>query len=372
MWHDYIDPAFREQIEITDARTMVVGGESAMRAMTTHGSQAKDAHLDREDLEPLKMFDRYGDLARRHFDPAATLEAMDTEGIDVAAMFPSFGLYLPWPEHLRADLATALARAYNRWIVDFCAHAPRRLVPVAVAPLHDPALAAREVRRAAADGVRGVMVRPNPIRGRPVGHEDHDEFFATMVELGLPVCLHEGTSANVATVGADRFDTWYGRHVASHPLEQMLAVESLIVDGALERQPQLSVGCFESGSGWLAWWLHRLDEHHALFAARDRPWLSRRPSEYFARQCIISTESEDEFVAATVAAVGSDHVVWASDFPHPEALWPHAVDTFCDGPGAALSEHDRAAIFWTTPCAFFGVDTTPPVAVSITAESRKR
>jgi predicted TIM-barrel fold metal-dependent hydrolase len=40
---------------------------------------------------------------------------------------------------------------------------------------------------------------------------------------------------------------------------------------------------------------------------------------------MISTEPGEEAVAAVVAYVGDDYVVWASDYPHPDATFPGAV-----------------------------------------------
>ena len=304
-------------------------------------------------MRPTMMEDRYGDLARRGFDAPALLEGMDVEGVDVAALFPSYGLYVPWADHLAPELAVGLARSYNRWIASLCGDGDRRLVPVALAPLHDPVATADEIRRAVTDdGVKAIMLRPNPIRGRPVSHPDHDRFFAEMVDLEIPVILHEGTGAVVAAAGADRFGTWCGRHAASHPMEQMLALAGLIFDGVFERHPRLRVGVFESGTGWLRWWLHRLDEHWE-FLGPEVPQAKLPPSEYVARQCVISTETGDPFVGDTVAALGADHVVWASDFPHPEAPWPHAVDGFLE---RGLSQPDEAAVLWSTPCTLYQLE----------------
>ena len=77
----------------------------------------------------------------------------------------------------------------------------------------------------------------------------------------------------------------------------------------------------ESGTGWLPYWLHRLDEHREWLHDTECAALSLSASEYFDRQCVISTEAEDDCVAGTIASVGADHVLWASDFPHPDALF---------------------------------------------------
>jgi uncharacterized protein len=353
IWTEFLDPAFRDRVAV-GTREMpmpTADGHPLVRPNPPSRTEGEG----RREMRPTHLVDRYGDLARRGFDAPALLEGMDVEGVDVAALYPSYGLYVPWADHLAPELAAALAQAYNRWIVSLCAEGDRRLVPVALAPLHDPVATCVEIRRAVTDdGVKAVMLRPNPVRGRVVSHPDHDRFFAEAVDLDIPVILHEGTNAVVAATGWDRFDTWCARHAASHPLEQMLALESLIFDGVFERHPNLRVGLFESGTGWLRWWLHRLDEHWEFL--RDQvPQAKRPPSEYFARSCVISTETDDPFVRDTVAAIGVDHVVWASDFPHPEAPWPHAVDGFLE---RGLSPTEEAAVFWSTPGTLYQVDLT--------------
>jgi predicted TIM-barrel fold metal-dependent hydrolase len=350
IWVDHLDPRFRDRVQ---------AGTVAAAMPIVDGRVLVDIppSPQRREMRPTQMEDRYGDLARRGFDTPALLEAMDVEGIDVGALFPSYGLYVPWADHLAPDLAVALARAYNRWLATLCEPSGARLVPVALAPLHDPALAAAEARRAVEeDGARAVMVRPNPVCGRPISHPDHARFFAELVDLDVPMILHEGTGAIVDAVGKNRFDTWAGRHAASHPMEQMLALAGLVFDGVLEQHPGLRVGLFESGSGWLRWWLHRLDEH-AEFLASELGGVRLKPSEYAARQCVISTESDDAFVGETLRGFGAECMVWASDFPHPEAPWPNAVDEFLAAcTKAGISAADEATMLGATPCALYGLD----------------
>jgi len=78
------------------------------------------------------------------------------------------------------------------------------------------------------------------------------------------------------------------------------------------------------------------------------------PSEYFAKHCVIASDSDDDFVAPTVAAVGADHVAWSSDFPHLEAKWPDGVAEF--DARAGFDSDTRAAVMWRTPCHLYGID----------------
>lgn len=262
---------------------------------------------------------------------------------------------MPYTDHVAPDLSLALARAYNRWVHGHVADGRGRFVGVAVAPLHDPEGIEHEIRRAVdGDGLRAVMVRPNPVRGRPLHHRDHDRVFSVLEDLDVPMLLHEGLGGRHHFAGDERFDTWYARHVVSHPFEMMLAVLGLIVEGVFERHPRLRVAILESGTGWLPWWLHRIDEHHAIFGPKEKPDMLERPSEVFLRHCVIASDTDDDFVASTVAAVGADHVAWSSDFPHLEATWPDGADVFRDRCG--LDDAALDAVLWHTPCRLYGID----------------
>lgn len=77
--------------------------------------------------------------------------------------------------------------------------------------------------------------------------------------------------------------------------------------------------------GWVPYWLDRLDEHY-----EDLGWMvpdiRMKPSDYFRR--FVSTEAKDEQVGLVVTSIGADAVVFASDFPHYDAVYPGAVATF--------------------------------------------
>jgi len=136
----------------------------------------------------------------------------------------------------------------------------------------------------------------------------------------------------------------------------MTAMASLFLEGVCERHPSLRIAFLESGTGWLPYWLSRLDGHREWMADTECAGLSLSPSEYFARQCVISTDPDDELVATAAVVVGSDHIMWASDFPHPDALFPDAVDHFLDDMASTAVEPDRLdAVLWETPARFYGL-----------------
>ncbi len=366
LWWDFIDPDFRSALEPDAARL----GETYGRLMprvegrpTFQGSAMMTEYLRSDSVDDMQR-ERFGSIAEQGFSPAGLIDAIDAEGIDLAAVYPSFGLHVPYCRDLSPPLAVALARAYNRWIGEYAREAGPRVVPIGLAPLHDPAGIEAEIRRSVReDGVRGFMIRPNPIGGRPLHHPGNERVFAALQELDVAAIIHEGRGANVTYTGEDRFDTWYASRAASHPMEAMMAFAGLAVDGYFDRLPRLRVAFLESGTGWLPYWLDRLDEHHEMWAAGERPDLQHPPSVYFERQCAISGETDDRFVGDVVRFAGAQRVMWASDFPHMECHWPDSLRLFME-----KTELDRDAlrsVLWETPCRIYGLD---PAELPKTAE----
>jgi predicted TIM-barrel fold metal-dependent hydrolase len=261
---------------------------------------------------------------------------MDLEGIECGMLFPSAGLYLPSVGE--APYAVALCRAYNNWLFDYCRADPKRLLGVGVVPVQDIKEAVSETRRIALElGFKGAFVRPNPVQGRTLDDPYYDPFYAALQELGIPLMVHEGSGAYLPTAGAERFPgQWFFTHMVSHPFEQMLACLSLICKGVLERFPHLLVAFLESGAGWLPYWLWRMDEHREILPFQV-PWLKLKPSEYFRRQCYVSCEPDEDNLAATVQAVGEDRILFASDYPHWDAIFPGATKAILDNDGISPS-----------------------------------
>jgi uncharacterized protein len=257
-------------------------------------------------------------------DPVARLSDMDIEGIDQAVLYPTIGLYFSAvPER---PAATRLAAAYNDWLAGYCAANSARLFGAAMLPLQDPPAAARELRRAVRElGFVAGFVRPNPCLGRSLCDRAYDPLWDAAEELGVPIGIHEGSSVIVPTLAADRPFNPLVLHALSHPFEEMLACAQLIAFGVLDRHPGLRFVFLESSGGWVPFWLERLDEQVSSFGGYC-PDMTLTPSEYFARQCAVSFEVDERTLPALVPFVGSERVVWGSDYPHHDATFPGAVD----------------------------------------------
>ena len=108
-------------------------------------------------------------------------------------------------------------------------------------------------------------------------------------------------------------------------IDQMLTLSNLVYGGVLERHPGLKVAVLESGGGWIAHWMDRLNEFE------DSYWWAAAPmtldaEHYFKRQCWISFDPGERTPAALGPIAGYDRFIWASDFPHNDAKYPGVVD----------------------------------------------
>src|SRR5438094_568460 len=183
LWTDYVEPAYRERAPrpVLDERgrpCMLLDGRLVMR-------HAMLLTLGPDYAVAAAKFRAGG------WDPQARLRDMDSEGIDLAVLFPSVAFYLP--ETSDAALTAALCRAYNDWLADYCRAAPSRLFGVAMLPLVDLDASLRELERATEKlGFRGAFVRPNPYAGRPIHHPAYERFWERAAALGVPVTVHEG------------------------------------------------------------------------------------------------------------------------------------------------------------------------------------
>ncbi len=330
------------------ADTIPAGAEVFDLPATTPYQMCGDLELLRDQLD-------------HGFDAPSYLRAMDAQGIDAAVLYPSLGLFVPFLPELDADGSLAACRAYNDWITEYCAADTSRLAGVGVVP-REPARAADEAHRIAELGLVATLMRPNHLGGDYLDAGSWAPLYSALEDAGLVLAVHEALGVRSgSTIGSDRFTGFAARHTCSHPLEQMTAAVALLLGGVLERHPRMRVAFLESGTAWLPYWLARLDDHREWMRDSECADLTLSPSEYFARQCAISSDPEDVLAAFTISQVGADHVMWASDFPHPDAEFPGAVDDFL-GAIPDVDEAGRRAVLWETPLRFYGLGrrfTTP-------------
>ena len=309
MWKEHLPAALHDEApylgEGSDGPVPMVRGEPIWRTIAPR-ARAVLARAGRDRREALAA----GATAD------GQLAAMDRDGIDAAVLFPTVGLFLMGIDALAPHIAGAYARAYNDWLRGLCRRDPARLRGAGLISPHDPSQMAAEVARVTGFGFGAVVLRPNPIGGRTLGHPDYAPFWAECERRSLAVVIHEGAHARAPSAGADRFTSRFALHACSHPMEQMMALLALLEGGVLERHPRLRVGFLEAGCGWLPYWLFRLDEEHEHLAAEVESEVRMAPSAYFRRQCFAAFEPGEPGLAEVVRYVGEDNLLFGTDFPH--------------------------------------------------------
>jgi uncharacterized protein len=287
-------------------------------------------------------------------DPHAMLQAMDREGIDLAIVFRTRGAHLIALDGLEPDLSAAICRAFNNWLSEFCATDAARLKGAAILPAHDPKLAVEEARRSVRElGAVALVLSNHPVNGRAWYDPAYELIWAEAESLGVPVAFHGIQMAYQEHLGRRFMDNFVLAHAVAHPLEQMMALGSLLTGGVFERYPRLKAAFLEGSCSWVPWWLWTLDERVEKFGDDERFYLSMRPSEYFRRNCWVSVDPDEDIVRYALPSMGDDNIVISTDWPHDDSAYPRAVETFLGLEG--VRESSKRKILWDNCARLYGL-----------------
>jgi uncharacterized protein len=284
------------------------------------------------------------------YDPAERIRDMDKEGIDIAICFATVATSVIGAED--PAMEAALARAYNRWIGEYCAAFPDRIKAVGIVPQRDMNRCAAEVAFLAREPwCVGVMTFGN-LDGMLADHPYFDPFYRAMQDADLPVCFHGGTDRPPFAPGReDVGNNMFMMHLTGHVWHQMRAMASAVGGGLLERYPSLRFGFFEGGISWVPWWADRMDAHYEHFA-RHTPHLKQRPSEHMrGERCFYTFDPDEEMLPEAIRAIGFSRVMWASDYPHFDAEFPDAGELVVEN--QRLSDDEKRALLSDNARNFF-------------------
>jgi uncharacterized protein len=326
---------------------------------------------------------RYTEVRPAAYNAKARLQDMDQDGIDLSVVYPT--MLLGIQAHTDRDFALAQCQAYNDWVSDHTQEGEGRLFGAAVVPpmpdADGVATVAAEIRRAATKpGIVSVLIRPNPaVDWRPFNDPVYDPLWQAASETGLPLAFHpflapdlpgacqglklgrgrnpDGTYVPLDEVrtGPEGLTNIYFTQAIANPVDVMHTICYLTAGGVCERFPGTKFIMLEANGGWLVPWLERLD-HHALKFSWDVPDLKASPSEYFRRQCWISFDPDESMLAFTAQSplCGADRIIWASDYPHPDAKFPGITEELTEAL-EGLSFAEKQAITSESAIALYGI-----------------
>ena len=261
-------------------------------------------------------------LGKSNEDPRVQLADMDVDGIDVQVIYPTRGISLSAAREV--DLAVDIARAYNDWLAEFCSTNPERLKGVALVALQDVAAAVKEARRAVEElGFVGVMM-PTNVLDQDIGLRQFWPFYEEVERLNVGLAFHGGIRASQRMHG--RFGNFIAVHTLAFPLECMVALTGYIYSGAPEQFPKLRIAALEASCGWVPFLMDRMDEEFEIRGKREAPLLKRKPSEVLTGgQFYCAFELEETTLPYVADRIGSDKLLYSSDYPHWDTSWPNSV-----------------------------------------------
>ena len=289
------------------------------------------------------------DHARGHaltWDANLRLKVLDDDGIAVEVGFPDDqnSNDPPWGSGLASAAVAGTghdsyppewqrigARAYNRWLVDFCSTDPHRLRGVTIlGTLDDVDWCINEVLRSYESGLRTGVLLPLHYDLPLYHHPRYEPLWSLLEELDMPLLCH------VSKGGPD----WLGDEPAV--ISCIWAMESafyahrpwwcLTFGGVFERHPKLRLVFTELGSDWVAPLLEKSDlignVMGGLVTHSDLP-LSKPPSEYFRSNCYLIHSAISMIKRADLegdAFRAVPNMLWGADHGHGEGFWPSGLE----------------------------------------------
>jgi predicted TIM-barrel fold metal-dependent hydrolase len=213
--------------------------------------------------------------------------------------------------------------------------------------------AVSEARRCAEQlGFRAIFLRANPLVDHQWQSSYYEPLWDAMEALNLSLGFHESTGTGRNPIGERLEPNFMLRRVFSQPMEQMLALGCFCGGGVLARHPKLRVAFLEANCSWLPWLLWRLDEAWELDGDVFAPDLQQKPSDYFKRQCRVSIEPDEVIASNVIEQVGSNYLVFSTDYPHVDSRYPEAVNYFLRLP---LSAENKRKILWDNCMSYYAM-----------------
>jgi len=284
---------------------------------------------------PLELLKARNPIRPEYRDREARLAVMDAQGLDRVWMFPTLGMIYEEPLRHDPEAVTMLFTSFNRWLDEDWGFAYRdRIFASPYITLVDCNWACRELEWAIGRGARTIVMRPaapTTASGQASpADERFDPFWARVNEAGITVVVHAGDSGYTSHGYArDGFTTSFGNTPQpirmlqlERPIEDFLA--ALISEKLFERFGNVRVASVENGAKFLPGLLDRL----GVVAHKLSGWFGEDPVETFRRHIWINPFWEDH-VDDVISLVGTERVIFGSDWPHIEAL-PEPLDYLAD------------------------------------------
>jgi predicted TIM-barrel fold metal-dependent hydrolase len=329
LWTRRIDRAFRDRaprIERVDgADEIVVEKDQLLSGI----GLISNAGARFEAPETISGRGRFEDVPRGGYDPHQHLADMRLDGVAGEVLYPSQGLF-----YFRVKdgaLMSAIFRAYNDWLAEFCRTDPSRLKGIAMINLDDVRDGIVELERAAKLGLAGAMISELPLDDRRYDQPEYEPFWAAAEALGMPLSLHTATRRQGKIRGSGPKTLRDASSRATKAFGPATSLCDLIFSGVFKRYPRLTVAVVEFE---LSWAPHLLDSMDYTYRERHEEAIYRfkdgmRPSDFFHRNVVLSFQ-EDALGIRLRDVIGVDNMMWGSDYPHSESTFPRSREILAE------------------------------------------
>jgi hypothetical protein len=311
-------------------------------------------------------------------DPVQRLRDMDYEGIDVAVIFGAVVLFAVNGLEDRG-LAAAACRGFNEWLLEYMSVDPMRLKGVGLIPCQDPTRAGEEIEWLSARRAGGMVsaMLPTNVYGINLGDRRFDPIYEAAQSVRMPLSVHPQTMhwgrhgvSGIAGAGCERLEKYSYVHALSFPVEAMIALMHQIGEGVFDRYPTLKVGYMEGGCGWLPFWAGRLDEHFEKLRPQW-PDCERSPSEIIrSGQVAVTCEPEEAEIPYVLESLGSDMVMYASDYAHWDSECPRSVEKIVAVEG--MTDSSLRSVLGMNAMNWFGLSPSEVPSQSVWTNGRQR
>ena len=309
-----------------------VGSDSAGVKEGQGYMPGESLHLDR--MAEVGFFDGVAEGIYHPVDPELRVKDQEIDGIDAEVIYGILGIgggmfIESGPE---AETLVSIYDIYNEYVAGLVKGYEERIAALACITSYEPQVSARQLRTAAELGLRGAELNVSQMR-KPIYHEDWDVLWDAASECEMPISFHTlGLDyAKPEPADAERYE-WVDTGLL-YVLFQLSGAEflvSILLSGACEKNPGFRFVLGECGIGWLPYVLERTDNEY-----RDRLFhigLEHAPSEYWKRQGY-STFQQEYVSLDQVERIGADNIMWGSDYPHQDGVFPDSGKAIEDGIG---------------------------------------
>ena len=330
------------------------------------------------------MIPSYAQMSDAHGDPNERLGIMDKMGVDIAIVYPNvIGFTAAKLVELSSTEEIRLfhIQAYNDAVSDLQKGSGGRLLPQAAMPMWDINACVAEVERCRNKlGLTGVALPNKTANFKQVPYADMawDRFFSACEAMSVPVNFHVGTGEDdvageygkeywgksdwLAGKKDDRGraikvdSVWLSYMSSLFLLANAKVICNLIFSGILDRHPKLKFVSVESGCGWIPFALSSMEwAFDELMDPEDRARFKRRPTEMFKDQIYASYWFESSKAVDTyLRELGPDNLMFETDFPHPQCLYP-GVQEKIDETLAGRGEETRRKILCGNAARLYGI-----------------